>query len=104
MNSRDFLVEGDKISLECCTNADTSPVPQFKWTKTSRVDPQSELFLANSSAVYTKSNDKLCSVIKLSLTRTDNDFYFNCAVGNEAFQNKVKDKIFLSVECKNKFY
>ena len=109
--SNAYLVENDKIKLECCTNNDANPAPLFKWHKLSRYNLKAENI--NTIALLLQQNrlentnylkgKHVCNYLSLNLTRMDNEFIYKCSVSNEALTSGVflEDSIKLSIECKN---
>lgn len=110
--SKNYLVENDKIKLECCTNNDANPPPLFKWHKLSRnglklgnnINNDAILLQQNrlENTNYLKSKH-MCNYLSLNLTRMDNQFIYKCSVSNEALSGSgvfLEDSIKLSVECK----
>ena len=108
--SKGYLVENDKIKLECCTNNDANPSPLFKWYKLARQGVKS-LSTVSADAVLIQQNvlentdylknKHLCNYLHLNLTRLDNEFIYKCSVSNEALSYNVylEDSYKLSVEC-----
>jgi len=110
--AKSYLVENDKIKLECCTNNDANPAPLFKWHKISRSTGLKSTFNYNDAILlqqnrlentnYLKSKH-MCNYLSLNLTRMDNEFIYKCSVSNEALSETnvfLEDSIKLSVECK----
>lgn len=69
---RDYLLENDRIELECCTNDDVNPMPLFKWFKVSR---KSQLLSrkALSSAASSKNSNKKVYVLSPSSSNLSAD-------------------------------
>ncbi len=107
--SKGYLVENEKINLECCTNSDANPQPLFKWYKLSRNQANEDddaILLQKSDSInqkniYYNSENRICSRLSLNLSRYDNDYVYKCSVGNEALINKksLNENLKLSVEC-----
>ena len=122
--TKGYLVENEKINLECCTNDDANPQPLFKWYRLARNQAskqQQQLIIneyndeddvilqkadsINHKYIYYNSESKICNRLSLNLTRYDNDYVYKCTVGNEALINKksLNDNLLLSVECMSCF-
>jgi len=98
---RSYYVENDEVSLECCTNADVNPLPQFTWSKISRTAASSVLQInTRQTSMLSSSNHKFCNYLQLNLTRLDNDHFYKCSVVNQAIKEPINKNIFISVEYK----
>jgi hypothetical protein len=100
------LIEGDKIRLNCCTNADVSPPAKFKWYKNTQISSNYELINSNNVKLLNnefKLDDVLCNSVELNVNRYDNDYEYKCIVSNEALENGLNDTVKLTVECKCNF-
>ena len=99
------LIEGDKIKLKCCTNADANPQVQFKWFKQSynkTLAAEVEIINNNNVKLFSIdiSHDLVCSTIEVNVNRYDNNYEYKCNVQNEALNSGLNETIRLAVECK----
>lgn len=104
MSNKGYFVENDRISLECCTNADVNPEPVFEWNKIERFTSIQTQSIKLNNTIYIKE-ENLCNSLQINLTRFDNNFKYKCSISNEALGNRTKsvhDTISLTVECKIK--
>jgi hypothetical protein len=110
---RDFLVENDRVQLECCTNSDVNPDPIFEWhrqdqravaasTSAALAKLKYRVLRSNRTVKLNEQLNRLCNYLPLNLTRYDNDAAYKCVVTNDALFNKppAEDTILLNVECK----
>lgn len=119
--SKGYLVEGELVHLECCTNADANPTPNFEWHRmpvtranltdlervSVRLSPNhvhhhsSSLIKNNQELVRRGSGSRLCNRLRVNLTRFDNLYNYKCMISNEALVNRkpIEDTLALTVEC-----
>lgn len=85
-------VENDKVELECCTNGDANPEPEFTWFHYHNIVNHME------SLSYRNMNQK-CSRTIVKLSRKANGIPFRCHVSNEAVKEPLRSNLQLNVEC-----
>lgn len=85
-------VENGQISLECCTNANSNPSPDFKWFHYGKEIIQNVM-------VEGPAGQK-CSRTLVELNREANEFPFTCHVSNEAIKKPLTSELKINVEYK----